>query len=126
MKEYLKTLKKTQEQIAIILQLVSKWQIKYYDQHHKSMFYAIENEILLFTKNLSMWRSSHKLENKFKEFFKIINVCDKQAYMLKLSKTMKEIHFTFHISLLELYCWQNSDQTESRLKDLIMMNEELE
>ena len=105
MKEHLKTLKKIQEQIAIILQLVSEWQTKYYDQCHKSMFYIIENEVLLSTKNLFTWRSFHKLKNKFREFFKIINVCDKQAYMLKLSKIMKEIHFTFHISLLELYHW---------------------
>ena len=67
------------------------------------MFYAIKDEVLLFIKNLFMWKSFHKLKNKFKKSFKIINVCDEQAYTLKLSKTMKEIHFTFHVLLLELY-----------------------
>ena len=90
------------------------------------MFYAIENEVLLFMKNLSTWRSFHKLENKFRESFKIINICDKQAYTLKLSKTMKEIHFIFHILLLKLYCWQDNNQTKLKLENLIVMNEELE
>ena len=126
MKEYLKILKKTQEQIAVILQLISKQQIKYYNQCHKSMFYAIKNEVLLSTKNLFTWRSFHKLENKFRESFKIINVHNEQAYMLKLSKTMKEIHSTFYISLLELYCQQNNDQMKSELEDSVVINEELE
>ena len=90
------------------------------------MFYVIKNEVLLFTKNLSMWRSSHKLKNKFKEFFKIINVHNKQTYTLKFSKTMKKIHSTFHVSLLKFYCQWDSNQTKSKLKNPIVMNEELE
>ena len=89
------------------------------------MFYTIKNEVLLSMKNLFMWKSSHKLKNKFRESFKIINVCDEQAYTLKFLKMMKEIHFTFHVSLLKLYCQWDSDQTESKLEDLIVINEEL-
>ena len=45
---------------------------------------------------------------------------------MTLSKMMKEIYFTFYVLLLELYHQQNDDQMKSKLKNLIMMNEELE
>ena len=90
------------------------------------MFYAIEDEVFLFIKNLFTWKSFHKLKNKFKRSFKIINVCDEQAYTLKLLKMMKEIHSTFHILLLEFYCQWDSNQMKSKLENLIVMNEELE
>ena len=78
------------------------------------MFFVIENEVLLFTKNLFMWRSFHKLEDKFREFFKIINIYNKQQYTLKFLKTMKKN--SFYISHLIIKSLLSAEQQSDKVK----------
>ena len=48
-------------------------QIKYYNRKHKSMFFDIENLVLLSTKNFKQKRFSKKLSYKYAKLFKIKN-----------------------------------------------------
>ena len=73
--------------------------------HNKKIIlrnFQIEDQIMLFTKNLKDVRLKKKLFYKFTNSFKVINVVNAQTYRLKLSKQWR-IHSVFHVSLLKLY-----------------------
>ena len=77
-------------------------QAKYYNRKHKFMSFAIDDLIMLFTKNLKQKKLSKKLSHKFAKSFKIKNKIESQTYKLILFNIYR-IHNTFHVSLLKKY-----------------------
>ena len=77
-------------------------QTKYYNRKHKFMSFAIDDLIMLFTKNLKQKKLSKKLSHKFAKSFKIKNKIESQTYKLILLN-IYWIHNTFHVSLLKKY-----------------------
>src|SRR5438876_12291714 len=81
----------------------SEYQMKYYNQRHKSRHFNVKNEVLLSLKNICLAWPSKKLDNHFLRPFKILEVVEKQAYYLELPQTYSQIHPVFHVLLLESY-----------------------
>jgi len=71
---------------------------KQIDKHWKKMIYKINDMMFLNSRNITIARSSKKLNNKMLESFKILTEIE-HAYRLKLSLTMK-IHSKFASNLL--------------------------
>ena len=101
--ERLNSLQEVRKQLSEILQQAVETQAKYYDKRHKPMTFAVEDQVLLSTKNLKTWRPSKKLDQRFAGPFTIVEAVGKQAYRLRLPKTYGRIHPVFHVSLLEPY-----------------------
>ena len=72
-KKRIRQLNKIRNFCAQRLKHIVVQQTKYYNQKHKSMFYLINDLIMLFTKNLKQKRFNKKLFYKFVDFFKIKN-----------------------------------------------------
>jgi len=70
------------------------------DKHQKKMIYKINDMMFLNSRNMTISRSSKKLDDKMLELFKILIEIE-HAYQLKLSSTMK-IHSKFASNLLQL------------------------
>ena len=83
-------------------------QTKYYNQKHKSIFYSINNLIILFTKNLKQKRFNKKLFHKFVDFFKIKNKIKFQIYCLTFF-IIYRIYNIFYIFLLKQYYYRVDD-----------------
>ena len=83
-------------------------QTKYYNQKHKSMFYLINDLIMLFTKNLKQKRFNKKLFHKFVDFFKVKNKIKFQTYCLTLFNIYR-IHNIFYMFLLKRYYHRTDD-----------------
>ena len=99
-------------------------QTKHYNRKHKFMFYAIENLIMLSTKNLKQKRLSKKLSHKFAKLFKIENKINAQTYRLTLFNIYR-IHNTFHVFLLKKYHHRADDeQTKSMLQTSKLIDDE--
>ncbi len=73
---------------------------KQIDKHRKKMIYKIDDMMFLNSRNITIARSSKKLNDKMLESFKILTEIE-HAYRLKLSSTMK-IHSKFISNLLRL------------------------
>ncbi len=58
---------------------------------------------MLLSRNITIKRSSKKLDAKFLKPFKIVETKGKQAYKLDLFQIYSRIHNVFYVSLLELY-----------------------
>ena len=72
------------------------------DRYSVSKF-RIDDNVMLDKRFIDIIRSSHSLDFKNLELFKIIKVIkNHHVYELKLSKSMFEIHFVFHFWLLHL------------------------
>jgi hypothetical protein len=95
-------------------------QVKYYDEKHTSRIFNDEDKILLNFRNISIFKSSKKLDHKYYELFEIEELIEKQAYKLRLLNTFR-IHNVFHVSLLKFYKERFDDVVAS---SSIMINEE--
>jgi len=73
---------------------------KQIDKHRKKMIYKVDDMMFLNSRNITILRSSKKLNDKMLELFKILIEIE-HAYQLKLSSTMK-IHSKFISNLLQL------------------------
>ena len=99
-------------------------QTKYYNRKHKFMSFAIDDLIMLFTKNLKQKKFNKKLSHKFAKLFKIKNKIESQTYKLILFNIYR-IHNTFHVSLLKKYHYRNDDaKTKSMLITSKFINDE--
>src|SRR6266498_2973028 len=76
---------------------------KYYDTRRKNIFFIIEDEILLNTKNLRVRKLYKKLTNRYIKPFKITKTINLNTYQLELPKQYRRLHKTFYISLLKPY-----------------------
>ncbi len=89
--------------LALIKQVLTRVRIiikKQIDKHWKKMIYKIDDMMFLNSRNITISRSSKKLNDKMLELFKILIEIE-HAYQLKLSSTMK-IHSEFASNLLRL------------------------
>ncbi len=89
--------------LALIKQALARVRVtmkKQIDKHRKKMIYKIDDMIFLNSRNITISRSSKKLNDKMLELFKIL-IKIEHAYQLKLSSTMK-IHSKFASNLLWL------------------------
>jgi hypothetical protein len=89
----------------MLLTKVAKNQAKYYNLKHISIIYNIDDKVLLNVKNIIFIKSFKKLNYKYYDSYEIIKLIEKQAYKLKLSFLLKEIHNVFHVSLLESHLY---------------------
>ena len=90
--------------------------------HNKKIIlknFQIEDQIMLFIKNLKNVRLKRKLFYKFTNFFKVIDVVNAQTYRLKLLKQWR-IYFVFYVFLLKLY-YKNLNVVASN--EMIFVNE---
>ncbi len=86
----LKRLRKAQEQ-----------QTTTHNKHTQLKNFSVEDQVMLFTKNLRDARLKKKLSQKYTEFFAVVNLVEPQSYRLRLSLTWR-IHFVFHLSIKTL------------------------
>jgi len=89
--------------LALIKQALTKVRVtmkKQINKHWKKMIYKIDDMMFLDSRNITIARSSKKLDDKMLESFKILIEIE-HAYRLKLSSTMK-IHSKFISNLLQL------------------------
>ena len=78
-------------------------QKRYYDAKHVDAVFAVNNELLLFTKGLNLKISgANKFAPKYTGPFKVLERIGQVAYKLELSVTMRT-HSVFHVSLLKRY-----------------------
>jgi hypothetical protein len=69
------------------------------------MIYNVNDKVLLNVKNIIFTKSFKKLDYKYYDSYKIIELIKKQIYRLKLSFLLKEIHNVFHVFLLESHLY---------------------
>ncbi len=89
--------------LALIKQVLARVRVtmkKQTDKHWKKMIYKIDDMMFLNSRNITISRSSKKLNDKMLELFKILIEVE-HAYWLKLLSTMK-IHLKFASNLLQL------------------------
>jgi hypothetical protein len=58
---------------------------------------------MLSSRNIYIWKALKKLTDKFLNLFWVITIQGKNVYKLKLPKSYRRIHRTFHVTLLKLY-----------------------
>ncbi len=95
---------------------------KQIDKHQKEMIYKIDDIMFLNSRNITISRSSKKLDDKMLELFKILIEIE-HAYQLKLSLTMK-IHSKFALNLLQLDSKDTLKEQWNELSDSIMIEDE--
>ncbi len=91
------------QSLAFIKQTLARVRItmkKQINKHRKKMIYKIDDMMFLNSRNITIARSSKKLNDKMLESFKILTKIE-HAYWLKLSSTMK-IYSEFILNLLRL------------------------
>ena len=86
----LKRLRKAQEQ-----------QTTTHNKHTQPKNFSVEDQVMLFIKNLRDARLKKKLSQKYTEFFAVVNLVESQSYRLRLSLIWC-IHFVFHLSIKTL------------------------
>ncbi len=72
----LKRLRKAQEQQAAT-----------HNKHTQLKNFSVEDQVMLFTKNLRDARLKKKLSQKYTESFAVVNLVESQSYRLRLSLT---------------------------------------
>ncbi len=111
--------------LALIKQALARVRItmkKQIDKHQKEMIYKIDDIMFLNSRNITISRSSKKLDDKMLELFKILIEIE-HAYQLKLSLTMK-IHSKFALNLLQLDSKDTLKEQWNELSDSIMIEDE--
>ncbi len=111
--------------LALIKQALAKVRVtmkKQIDKHRKEMIYKIDDIMFLNSRNITISRSSKKLNDKMLEFFKILIEIE-HAYQLKLSLTMK-IHSKFASNLLQLDSKVTLKEQWNELSDSIVIEDE--
>ncbi len=86
----LKRLRKAQEQQAAA-----------HNKHTQFKNFSVEDQVMLFIKNLRDARLKKKLSQKYIELFAVVNLVEPQSYRLRLSFTWR-IHLVFHLSIKTL------------------------
>jgi 3-hydroxy-3-methylglutaryl CoA synthase len=76
---------------------------KYYNKKYKKISFALDDEILLSTKNLAVRKLYKKILNRYVGSFQIFKKIGMNTYQLNLFKKYGRLHRTFYISLFELY-----------------------
>ena len=76
-------------------------QAKYYNRKHLPKTYNIGDKVYLNMKYIKSTRPSKKLDNKYYGPVEVEMPVGKQAYRLKLPAGFRNVHNTFHVSLLE-------------------------
>ncbi len=94
------------------------------DKHRKKMIYKMNDMMFLNSRNITIARSSKKLNDKMLESFKILTEI-KHAYRLKLSSTMK-IHSEFTSNLLRLNSKNSLEEQRNESSDSIVIDDENE
>lgn len=87
----LKWLRKAQEQ-----------QTTTHNKHTQLKNFSVEDQVMLFIKNLRDARLKKKLSQKYTEFFAVVNLVESQSYRLRLSLTWC-IHLMFYLSIQTLF-----------------------
>ncbi len=111
--------------LALIKQVLTRVRItmkKQTDKHRKKMIYKIDDMMFLNSRNITISRSSKKLDDKMLEFFKIL-IKVEHAYRLKLSSTMK-IHSKFASNLLRLDSKNSLNEQRNESPNSIVVNDE--
>jgi transposase InsO family protein len=85
------------------LEKAAQLQAKYHNRHTEAKHFGVGEQVLLSGKNIHSKRPHKKLDNKWLGPFRILERISKQAYKLNLPPSMKRLHPTFHVSLLEPY-----------------------
>ncbi len=109
--------------LALIKQALARVRVtmkKQIDKHWKKMIYKIDDMMFLDSRNITIARSSKKLDDKMLESFKILIEIE-HAYWLKLSLTMK-IHLKFILNLLRLNSKNSLKEQRNKSFDSIVMN----
>ncbi len=113
--------------LALIKQTLARVRItikKQIDKHWKKMIYKIDDMIFLNSRNITIARSSKKLNDKMLESFRILTEIE-HAYQLKLSLTMK-IHSEFASNLLRLNSKDSLKEQWNESSDSIVINDKNE
>ncbi len=113
------------QSLALIKQVLTKVRVimkKQTDKHRKKMIYKIDDMMFLNSRNITISRSSKKLDDKMLELFKIL-IEIKHAYQLKLSSTMK-IHLKFISNLLQLDSKNFLNKQRNESSDSIVIDDE--
>ena len=93
--------------IAGLLEKSKEAMAKQYDKHHIDKSFRISDEVYLQVKNIKTIRLNVKLDHWQLGPFTIINTVGKQSYKLQLPPLYRQLHPTFHVSLLEPhYRWE--------------------
>ncbi len=111
--------------LALIKQALARVRVtmkKQIDKHRKKMIYKIDDIMFLDSRNITIARSSKKLDDKMLESFKILIEIE-HVYRLKLSLTMK-IHSKFILNLLRLNSKNSLKEQWNESSDSIVMNDE--
>src|SRR5215472_9360424 len=91
------------ERLVENVKKAQNYQAHYYDPKHKPIEFQPGDMVWLNSTNISTSRPSKKLDWKCLGPFKVLKRIGLQAYQLELPITMRNIHDTFHVSLLEPY-----------------------
>ncbi len=113
--------------LALIKQALARVRVtmkKQTDKHWKKMIYKIDDMMFLNSRNITIARSSKKLNDKMLESFKILTEIE-HAYRLKLSSTMK-IHSEFISNLLRLNSKDSLKEQRNESSDSIVIDDENE
>jgi len=111
--------------LALIKQALARVRVtmkKQINKHWKKMIYKIDDMMFLNSRNITISRSSKKLNDKMLEFFKIL-IEIKHAYQLKLSLTIK-IHSKFALNLLQLNLKNSLKEQRNESSDSIVIEDE--
>jgi hypothetical protein len=76
---------------------------KYYNKKYKKISFALDDEILLSTKNFAVRKLCKKFLNRYVRSFQIFKKIGMNVYQLNLFKKYGRFYRIFHISLFELY-----------------------
>ncbi len=113
------------QSLALIKQVLTRVRVtmkKQINKHRKKMIYKINDMMFLNSRNITILRSSKKLEDKMLELFKILIEIE-HAYRLKLSSTMK-IHSKFASNLLRLDSKNSLNEQRNESSDSIVIDDE--
>jgi transposase InsO family protein len=115
------------EDARLLLLQRQEAQKRYADQHRRDERYAVGDEVMLSTKNLSAFR--HKLSDPYTGPFRVIEVIGDVNVKLDLPDSMKQIHPVFHVDKLKRYVrstveWPGREQ-EDRPPPVVVDGEEM-
>ncbi len=111
--------------LTLIKQVLTRVRVtmkKQIDKHWKKMIYKINDMMFLNSTNITILRSSKKLDDKMLKLFKIL-IEIKHVYQLKLSLTMK-IHSKFTSNLLQLDSKNSLNKQRNESSDFIVIDNE--
>ncbi len=114
MKRSLTLIKQTLARVRVTMK-------KQTDKHQKKMIYKINDMMFLNSRNITIAKSSKKLNDKMLESFKILTEIE-HAYWLKLSSTMK-IHSEFISNLLQLNSKDSLEEQRNESSDSIVIDD---